>query len=164
MDFAKRDYRAQAEEGFFCQLVDPYTKEPIVSDNGEKTGFWLQGIIAPSVQKRLDAEFAKARKAAKAREAAGEGADDELDDGFLNAMHESLVDSAMLYIIRAENCEWDGRPVVDDADDIRRILNTISPQFRVEAGEMVPLNNPYAKQVVEAAESYTDFLAEPAKA
>lgn len=169
MDISNWNARAKAEAGTFVGLVDPYTHEPIMSEDGKQPGFIVRGVASKSVQTRL----AEMQRAAK-------DADDGEDmDAVLERLHQSQIDSAMGYIIRAEGLEHEGKPVGDNQAAIRKILDFTFPDMKVVKGETVEItddegktrkvpkfeivNKTFAGQVIEAAEDGQRFFGKTAK-
>ena len=116
MDVSFLNSRKNAELGVFMPLCHPYTGVPLGSDD-KAPGFLVRGEAAPSVQKR----FAEMQKDA-------EGADAEDKDAILEKMHNSLIDTALDYIIEPRNLENDGKPVSTD-EEIRAVLDMTFPEM-----------------------------------
>lgn len=170
MDLSKYNRRARAEEGVFVGLRDEYTGEPI-TDGDKQPGFIVRGLAARSVQSRL-AEMQ--RKAAADIEGSGDDT-----QAVLERLHENLIESAMSYIVRAQDIEADGAPVGDDAAKIRSVLDMTFPDMQivkdadgnnvttttkdkdgneVEVPKFELVNEPFAQQVIKAAEDGQRFF------
>lgn len=122
MDMSAFDGRKRAEEGVFVALKHPYTSEPFAKGK-DAPGFYVRGLAARSVQSRL-AEMQRA-----AKQAAEDGED---QDAAMERLHESLIESAMKYIIRADDAMTHaGQTVGDNAEMIRKVLDATFPEMRI---------------------------------
>lgn len=172
MELSSFNARKRAEDGVFMPLLHPYTKEPIGTGD-DAPGFLIRGNAARSVQARM----AEMRK--KAQDAAG--GDDE--EAMMEALHKTLIDAAMRYIIEARNIENDGKLVKTEAD-IRGVLDMTFPEMEtvkdpngntvmvkakdkdgneIEVPRFDLANLPFAKQVIDAAEDGERFLGATSK-
>lgn len=170
MDMSAFDGRKQAEEGVFEPLRHPYTGKPFATGK-DAPGFFVRGLAARSVQSRLAEMQREAKKAV-------EDGDDQ--DAAMERLHESLIESAMKYVIRADEAmTHDGQPVGSDPAMIRKVLDSTFPEMRVvkdangnavthqikdENGEMIDVpkfemaNEPFAQQMIKAAEDGSRFF------
>lgn len=175
MDMSAFDGRKQAEEGVFVALRHPYTDEPFAKGK-DAPGFYVRGLAARSVQSRL-AEMQRA-----AKDAVEDGED---QDAAMERLHDSLIDSAMKYIIRADEAMTHaGQTVGDNPEMIRKVLDSTFPEMRVvkdadgnpltqkvkgEDGEMIDVpkfemaNRPFAQQMIQAAEDGSRFFGKTSK-
>lgn len=175
MDMSAFDGRKRAEEGVFVALKHPYTKEPFAKGK-DAPGFYVRGLAARSVQSRL-AEMQRAAKNAVE--------DGEDQDAAMERLHESLIDAAMKYIIKADDAmTHSGQPVGDNPEMIRKVLDSTFPEMRVvkdadgtaitqrvkgEDGEMIDVpkfemaNRPFAQQMIQAAEDGSRFFGKTSK-
>lgn len=166
MDYAAKDTRVLAEQGFFLQLKDPYTGEPHVSDNGEPSGFFIMGAVSPTVQRNLGELYAKSKKLnkelddkRKRAEEEGRELDEDESSAILEKLHQDSIDNALLYILHGVEMAYGGQDVGSNKNLIRKVLNASFPQFRTNGkGELEPINTPYTKQVIDAAEGFGAFL------
>lgn len=147
MDFSQFDARSAAEEGAFCQLVNPTTRE-LLFDGDEPVGFMVRGAASREAQTRL----AKARNAGKRKIETA------------NDLHEAEVRTALCYIIEARNIDMDGKPVNSDKTLLRKVLDATFPEIRAndddEEGGIDLVNRPFARQVNEFASRQDNFLGE----
>jgi hypothetical protein len=161
MDFSTLDYRSAAEEGFFYELKNVFTGEPL----GD--GFWLRGAIAPTSQRRLSKLFSetvkKTKQTAESEQDGSEQTEPANEDVDFETMYQGTIDTAMAYIIRAsDEMTWMGQPVGSNEELIHAVLNTTYPQYKKnDEGRLEPTTTPYANQIVEAAEEYQAFLEKP---
>lgn len=174
MDLSDYNARAKAEAGTFVGLCDPYTRKPIMSEDGKQPGFMVRGVASKSVQSRL----------AEMQRAAKEADDGEDMDAVLERLHQSQVDSAMGYIIRAVDMEHNGKPVDANESAIRAVLDFTFPDMKIMKdgkGETITVevkndegktrkvpkfdivNKTFAGQVIEAAEDGQRFFGKTAK-
>ncbi|WP_306150749.1 hypothetical protein [Roseovarius sp. MMSF_3281] len=175
MDMSSFDGRKRAEEGVFEPLRHPYTGEPLATGKGAP-GFYVRGTAARSVQMRLAEMQKEAKDAAK---------DDETQEAAMERLHERLIDGAMKYIIRADDkMEYDGQPVGEDPELIRKVLDGTFPEMRIvkdvdgspitheikdDNGELIEVpkfemaNEPFAQQMIKAAEDGSRFFGKTSK-
>ena len=172
MDISAFDMRSRSEEGIFVPLMNPITREPLGSGN-DVPGFVVRGAAAKSVQDRLTAMMQNASEE-----------DKKPDQAVMERLHQSMIDTAMGFIIRAENLENGDKPA-KDASDYRAILNFTFPDLgavidgdgnpvltkvknedgnEIEVPKMELKNWPFAKQIIEAAEDGSRFLGKTANA
>ncbi|MEX0301951.1 MAG: hypothetical protein AB3N24_05960 [Leisingera sp.] len=166
MDMSVFNTRKRAEEGVFLPLCHPFTGVAI-GEGGKAPGFLIRGTAARSVQSRIGEMQKKAQEAADGDEKA-----------VMEALHESMIDTAMRYIIGAQNIENEGVQV-EEPDQIRAVLDMTFPEMEIakdgqgktimitstgEDGKEVTVpkfemtNKPFAKQVIDAAEDGARFL------
>lgn len=169
MDMSAFNTRKHAEEGVFLPLRHPFTGDPI-GEGDKAPGFLIRGTAARSVQSRI-AEMQK-----KAEDAAGS----EDEQAVMEALHNSMIETAMRYIIEARNIENDGAKVESD-EQIREVLDMTFPEMDVvkdATGKTILIpakdkdgkdttipkfeltNKPFAKQVIDAAEDGARFLGQ----
>lgn len=169
MDISAYNTRARAEAGTFVPLKDPYTGEPIGTDE-DAPGFVIRGVASKTVQ---DALAEAQRKAKRTKNKAQD------DKAVMEALHQQTIESAMKYIITAKNLDIDGKPVDADKGKIRAILDYTFPELAgvkdddgnavmmtiqnddgkdVQIPKMEVTNKTFAMQVTEAAEDTQAFL------
>ncbi|MDD9726143.1 hypothetical protein PVV74_11810 [Roseovarius sp. SK2] len=175
MDMSAFDGRKQAEEGVFEPLRHPYTGKPFAKGEGAP-GFYVRGVSARSVQSRLAEMQKEAKDAAK---------DEESQEAAMERLHERLIDGAMKYIIRADDdMTINGEPVGANPDLIRKVLDGTFPEMRVvkdadgnpvthevktDDGEKLEVpkfemaNEPFAQQMIKAAEDGSRFFGKTSK-
>lgn len=158
MDFSKFDNRAPAEEGVRVPLVDPVTKEPIEGEDGPACVI-VRGTASRTVQAAL-----RRRALAKAKDTT-----QHLD--VMEDVHRDLIETAMPLIAGFENVERNGRALTTSDEDVRWFLDLTFPQMekstraeRLETGqEWKMVNQPFAKQIAEAAGDQNRFLPSAAQ-
>jgi len=173
MDISKYNARERAEDGVFVGLCDPYTKEPIVDEDGSAPGFVVRGVASKTVQDRLAPMQRKAK----------EPEDEENMKAVLEQLHQSQIETAMGYIVRAENLSIDGKDVGGKASMIRKVLDMTFPDMKIATDEngvqltttvtddkgvarSIPkleiVNDTFAGQVIRAAEDGARFFGKTA--
>lgn len=153
MDFSKFDNRAAAETGIRLELVDPDTGEPITNDKGKPCAVTVRGVASRTVQAAI-----RARQKARVKKADGKKPDDRI----MEDVHDEMCDAAAPLIVSFENIERDGKACVVP-DDVEWFLDLTFPIMGLvedEDGDPVLVNgepkfemknNPFAKQITEAA-------------
>ena len=135
-------------------------------------------MTSPSVQARMAEMMKDAQKAAEEAKKAAENDDDEAYENYIEKIHKSQIDSAMLRIVSARNMELDGKPVKTKAQ-IRKVLEGTPPEVgfvlnddgtqKVQASKdkdgneiMVPIAEitckTFAGQVIERSEESLGFF------
>lgn len=139
MDFAKFDARGKAEAGRAFAICHPETLEPLIED-GKEAKFIVRGNASPSVQ--------EAQKQALVLFA--QGADDDTPFTF-ERLHQTTVDSALVFLAGFENVELNGEPVT--MENARAFLNLVFPRVvkNDETGKYTVANKTFAVQVLERA-------------
>jgi hypothetical protein len=168
MDMQTQDTRQRAEDGYFVPLVDQITG----LDLGDgTTGFWVRGVISPTAQKAMN-EKVKAESRKK-------GKNQTPEEAFMSEQHETQIQTAMRYIIRADDeMSIGGDMVGSDMTMIRKVLDMTFPAWVLEKDEngdnilmdvevdgktqKVPkprvVNRTFAQQVIDAAEDHDRYL------
>lgn len=191
INLSKIDKRKAAEAGRFLQLKDTTTGEPLCGDDGAPVGVILRGTSSPTYQRILGERIAAARKdakkkadAAEVKKKAAEAGEAVEDDGpsdeeviaIAESTHRTQMNAAEPYVVRLVGIsDDDGTPLGADPEHIRALLNASFPIVSVKMnpdgtpakdadGGFIwePRNNPYARQIIEAAADEAGFLALPA--
>lgn len=169
MDFTRFDQRGQDEAGFPVDILDPVTGEPVM-DNGKPCRVIIRGQASPSLQ----AGIRKARREARATDG-----DEDLNP--IDDMHEAICASAIPHIAGFENVEVSGGkpatvahaawfvnltyPVMGVMQDSKG--NNVMVDAKDDDGNKIKVpkfelkNNPFAKQINEAAAKHSAALGKP---
>lgn len=183
MDFSQFDERKKAEEGILVVLKDPYANEAGEHPELGKDGFYVRGEASESYQAALAAEMFAEAETVDAKE--GDTVE-EVRKSLETSIHERDVEAALKLIIRATpEMSFNGKPVGDDKEQIRKVLNCCFPVLGVEEdadGNVkmrtvkakdgsdleIPAfkqeNKTFAAQVLEVAKKRQAFTAGSAKA
>lgn len=191
MDMSAFDGRKQAEEGVFEPLRHPYTGKPFAKGEGAP-GFYVRGVSARSVQSRLAEMQKEAKDAAKdeeSQEAAMERLHERLIDGAMKYIIRADDDmtingepvgdkpdlirkvldgtfpemrvvkdadgNPVTHEVKAETTDDDGKPILDDKG--RKQYEMIEvPKFEMA-------NEPFAQQMIKAAEDGSRFFGKTSK-
>lgn len=181
MDFNKFDMRSQAEAGIALPIKDPFTGK-VIKDGRKVAKVILRGLASPEIKaaRREMRRMKDARKTAL-------GDDAETDDEYasvVESLHDSLCDGAAPHIIGFESVSRGDKPAVVP-DDVQWFLDLSFPVLEVkkdEDGKLIKVdaqddegntikvpdyhmaNEPFAKQITDAASRYKDFLGNAERA
>lgn len=168
MDFSKFDTRGRAERGTPMQILDEWSREPIM-DGDKPCRVLVKGIASASFQ---------ASQREKLRAASGKAKKD--DTRVMEDVHNSLIADAMPFIAGFENIEHaDGHALEATAEDIRWFLNLSFPIMGpkededgnpvltdakdddgnpIKVPEVEMKNRPFAIQIIEFASQKANEL------
>jgi hypothetical protein len=184
MDFNKFDSRAQAEIGSPMQVMDPWSGEPMMAEDGKPCIVIVRGTASKTMQAKMRA---KAKAAMQSKKDKGKVEDEEAR--VMEDVHLQLVESAAPFIVgfenidngnrpaTAEDAEWfldlsfpemgekkdaDGNVITKKAQKVGADGNPMFDPANRPVMEDVPeyemINNPFAKQVGEFASKQANRL------
>jgi len=148
MDFGKYDNRAAAEDGFSMPLIDPITGDQI-TDGKEFPAVIVRGVASRTAQAAL-----RIRQKAKMR--ANKAGDEKAR--VMEDVHADLCEGAAPFVIGFVAVERDGKPLTTSPEDVQWFFDLTFPAMENTDGEWLMANNPFAKQVAEAAGKQANFL------